>query len=243
MATDTAGAIETSTFQKSQHRPRSMGRQAYYTTSMVRRTAKVSKHLLGLNVTVHNREAIPMEGPVVLVLNHESYLDPLVLGAVTPRNGAIMAKHDLWRNPFVAPLLISRGDIAVKRHKAEARDEAKQKGKNVLAHGGLLALFGAGHINRIGNDDDWKFGFAEMAVEFDATIVVGKLVGTGHMLPMAIDRKEYGMKVFDRRAPLEAIFSFPITEQVYRGMSVEAIKNMCRTIHHDLVVPRIPALV
>ena len=227
---------ESSVFVKSRFRPRSAGWQAARTTSMFRRTAKTLKKILGVKVTVYNREAIPAKGPVVIVLNHESYLDPILLGAATPRNGAIMAKHDLWRTP-VAPLLILRGDIAVVRHKKNKRNEAKLKGKNILAHEELLALYGGGRLQKLGESDNWFPGFAEMALEFNATIVVGRSNGTAQMLPMAQDRKKYGMKFFNRKVPLELIFSDPITPEDYQGMTVMEITDMCHGINKNLALP------
>lgn len=224
-------------FQKSEKRPRSMGIQSHLTASFVGKVVKLATLAAGMDVTVHNQQAVPQQGPVILVSNHESIADPAFLAATIPRNGAIMAKHDLWRVPILGTLLRLHGAIPVYRESDEARDGAKQKGKNVLAHGGLLALFGAGTTNRIGQNIDWRIGFAEMATEFNATINVVRFEGTARFLPRADDCSQYGLKKVDRRQSVKVIYSEPITPQIYSGMSHVAIKNMCMTINRDLAVP------
>lgn len=224
--------------QKSKKRPRSMGLQSYLTVKFVGNTTKLITGLTGMDVTVHNQQAMPMKGPVVLVSNHESPLvDPLFLAATTPRNGAIMAKKELRKVPVLSQLMRLHGDIFIDRKDDDSRHAAKLQGMNVLAHEGMLALFPAGTTNHIGQDRDWAIGFAEMAVAAEATIIVVRLEGTGWLVPHAADRQKHSLKAVNWRRPIDVVYSDPITPAIYRGMSYIEIKDMCRVINRDLAAP------
>ena len=45
-------------------------------------------------------ENVPRTGPVLIVTNHSSVLDPPIVGAVTPRPLSFMAKAELFRIPL-----------------------------------------------------------------------------------------------------------------------------------------------
>ena len=48
-------------------------------------------------LVVHGRENVPATGPVILVSNHLSHLDPPLLGTVCGRYVCFMAKEELFR--------------------------------------------------------------------------------------------------------------------------------------------------
>ena len=47
------------------------------------------------------REHIPLEGPVIIAANHRSFLDPFVIGMLTPRPVYYVAKKELFAHPVV----------------------------------------------------------------------------------------------------------------------------------------------
>ncbi len=50
-------------------------------------------------------ENIPRSGPCIVISNHQSYLDPLLLHAVVPRVLSVMAKSTQFASPLMARLL------------------------------------------------------------------------------------------------------------------------------------------
>src|SRR5438105_15720921 len=48
---------------------------------------------------------IPTRGPVLLIANHQSFLDPILLGLCTPRQLRYLARKTLFRKPFFAWLI------------------------------------------------------------------------------------------------------------------------------------------
>ena len=62
-------------------------------------------------------ERIPEDGPCILVANHESVIDPFVLGLATPRIVRFMAKAELWRSSTVRAVMEGFGAFPVDRGK------------------------------------------------------------------------------------------------------------------------------
>jgi 1-acyl-sn-glycerol-3-phosphate acyltransferase len=52
-----------------------------------------------LDLKVYGRDNVPDDGGALMVSNHQSYLDPAVLGAQLRRPMSYLAKADLWNNP------------------------------------------------------------------------------------------------------------------------------------------------
>jgi 1-acyl-sn-glycerol-3-phosphate acyltransferase len=64
---------------------------------------------------VHGLEHVPGDGPFLLIANHQSYLDPVLIQAVVPRPMYTMAKSTEFSNPVVAPLLKRLKSFPVRR--------------------------------------------------------------------------------------------------------------------------------
>jgi 1-acyl-sn-glycerol-3-phosphate acyltransferase len=93
-------------------------------------------------------ERVPATGPVLFVANHgNALIDPLVLVALLPRMPRFLAKHTLWGNLAVWPLLQLAGALPV--YRASEADTARnqetfERCHAELAGGGCVALFPEG---------------------------------------------------------------------------------------------------
>ncbi len=103
------------------------------------------------------RENIPHTGPVLFVSNHQSYLDPIIVGIGShPRQFFAMARSTLWKNPLVAWLITSLKAIPVER--GEADMAAMRKCIEVLKAGRSLLLFPEGTRTDDGHTGPFKTG-------------------------------------------------------------------------------------
>lgn len=77
----------------------------------------------------HGTERVPADGGLLLVANHPSLFDPVVLGYIMPRRIEFMAMTELFRHPVVAALLRALGAFPVdrRRHATGAVREALLK--------------------------------------------------------------------------------------------------------------------
>jgi 1-acyl-sn-glycerol-3-phosphate acyltransferase len=57
------------------------------------------------DLKVYGRDNVPDEGGALMISNHQSYLDPAVLGAQLRRPMSSLAKSDLWDNPVFGWLI------------------------------------------------------------------------------------------------------------------------------------------
>lgn len=64
---------------------------------------------------VEGLDNVPAEGPFLLIGNHQSYLDPVLIQAVVRRPMYTMAKSTEFSNPMVAPLLKRLKSFPVRR--------------------------------------------------------------------------------------------------------------------------------
>lgn len=64
---------------------------------------------------VKGKEHIPASGPFLLIANHQSYLDPVLIQAVVPRPMYTMAKSTEFSSPLVGALLKRLKSFPVRR--------------------------------------------------------------------------------------------------------------------------------
>ena len=87
-------------------------------------------------------ENIPRTGGVLLASNHQSYLDPVLVAMVLPREMHFMARRTLFRNPVFRALIAGYNAFAIER------DTADVKGVNSaiarLEAGNILLVFPEG---------------------------------------------------------------------------------------------------
>ena len=108
--------------------------------------------VLGLlyRVKFRNRNNIPKEGAYILISNHLSNLDPLLLG-MGQRNRKLrfMAKSELFKNKLFAKLITALGAFPVVRGEG-IEQEAISTGEEILKNGGVMTIFFEGKRSKTG---------------------------------------------------------------------------------------------
>lgn len=154
------------------------------TLTLVNRfTAKVAAAIL-LPLTrpeVQGREHIPRSGPLILVSNHLSHLDPPLLGWLVGRTTCFMAKEELFRVPLLGWWIRKTGAFPVKRGMADRA--ALRRAQEVLAQGYILAIFPEGHRSEDGHLQAAEDGAGLIAVRSRAPILPAAVIGTNRILP------------------------------------------------------------
>jgi 1-acyl-sn-glycerol-3-phosphate acyltransferase len=119
-------------------------------------------------------ERLPATGPVLLVANHVSVLDPLACARLVFDAGRLphfLAKQSVFKG-FAGTLLRSAGQIPVARFSADAH-EALDAAKADLDAGNLVVIYPEGSVTR---DPEWwpmqaRTGVARLALTTDAVVL------------------------------------------------------------------------
>ncbi|MGY2002274.1 lysophospholipid acyltransferase family protein [Blastococcus sp. SYSU DS1024] len=122
----------------------------------------------------HHAERIPLTGPVLLVANHVSVLDPLACARLVFDRGRIphfLAKEAVFRG-LAGTILRATGQIPVARFSSAARS-ALAAAEADLRAGSIVVVYPEGSVTR---DPDWwpmqaRTGAAHLALTTDAVVV------------------------------------------------------------------------
>jgi 1-acyl-sn-glycerol-3-phosphate acyltransferase len=71
------------------------------------------------SMRVYGRRNIPLEGPFVLLCNHQSYLDPVFCGISIKPRLYYLARDSLFKNPIFGRLLLSIRVVPIRRGSAD----------------------------------------------------------------------------------------------------------------------------
>src|SRR5262249_8480373 len=112
-------------------------------------------------VKILNAERIPRSGPVILVANHESLVDPWFLSLATPRPVRFMAKAELFENPVMRRIMNLFGTFPVDRGTGDT--SAVDRGAELLAEGQVLGMFPQG-THKKDRPRPWLRGAARLAI-------------------------------------------------------------------------------
>ncbi|MBT2321623.1 MFS transporter [Variovorax paradoxus] len=126
---------------------------------LLRFVAWVLSHVV-YRFDVKGEEHIPAEGAAVLVCNHVSFIDAVLLMAASPRPIRFIMDHRIFRVPVLGWLfrLAKAIPIAPQKEDPAAYEDAFARAVQVLREGDLLAIFPEGAITRDGSLQPFKGG-------------------------------------------------------------------------------------
>jgi 1-acyl-sn-glycerol-3-phosphate acyltransferase len=131
---------------------------------------------------VVNPGLVPATGPVLLVSNHVSVLDPPLIGGAAPRPLVFMAKEELFRIPLFGRLIRSLNARPVRRDGSDMR--ALKAALGVLEEGRAILVFPEGTRGEEGRPlREGKPGVGMLAVLSGAPVVPVYVSGSGSALP------------------------------------------------------------
>jgi len=129
----------------------------------------------------HGTEHVPRTGPVLIVANHSSVLDPPLVGGMTPRKLTFLAKAELFRVPGVGGFLRRLGAQPLRREGADP--SALRAAQRVLQDGGGLLVFPEGTRGEEGVLRPAKPGAALLAMQTGVPVVPVYVSGSGRAWP------------------------------------------------------------
>jgi 1-acyl-sn-glycerol-3-phosphate acyltransferase len=124
-------------------------------------------------------ENIPETGPAVLVCNHVSFVDPLVILAASPRPIRFVMDHNIFRTPIVSFVFRTGKAIPIAPAKDDEKllEEAYDRVADALEAGELVAIFPEGSITDNGDLYPFKGGIKRIIERTPVPVVPLALKG------------------------------------------------------------------
>jgi 1-acyl-sn-glycerol-3-phosphate acyltransferase len=123
------------------------------------------------------------EAGMVVVANHQSNLDSLLVHGVIPLQMKFVAKKQLFRIPIFGWALWGCRHVSVKRDRSKRDLDSVAKIKSWLGRGFNIFMFPEGTRSRTGELARFKSGAFRVARSSGATILPVAIVGTNKILP------------------------------------------------------------
>jgi len=120
----------------------------------------------------------------VYACNHLSYMDTPVIFSSLPFQFRIVARHDLWKLPFIGWHLRRSGQVPVNVDNPRASISSLGSAVKTLKSGMPLFIFPEGGRTETGHPNAFLNGPAFMAIRAQVPIVPMALIGTHELLPI-----------------------------------------------------------
>lgn len=161
---------------------------------------------------VEGRENLPLKGGILIVSNHQSFLDIPVLAVAVRRHVAFVARASLARSRFLDWLMREAGSVLIEPN---TPDRAALEGMIAhLAGGDCVAVFPEGTRTLDGSMGVFRAGAVVAARRAGVPIVPVGIRGAFEAWPRA--------RKFPRPAPISVRFGAPIPPD--GGEAIEAAK-------------------
>lgn len=131
--------------------------------------------------TIEGVEHIDKKKSYVMVINHNSGVDIFAAYKI-PLNFRWVSKREVFRVPFMGPLLTIHGDIPIERgNPSKAMAKVLSLGKLWLGRGASVAIFPEGTRSKTGEINRFKMGAFNLAKEAEVEILPVVMDGTNRM--------------------------------------------------------------
>ena len=122
-------------------------------------------------VRVHQRHNLPETGAALLAPNHISWIDGLLLIAISPRPVRIVISQDFITNWWTKSLAQVMGAIPIRRRAPKATRTAIETAREALNNGELVCIFPEGGITRSGQLQAFRPGTLDLLKGTSAPII------------------------------------------------------------------------
>ena len=152
------------------------------TDRVVRWWAAVWLRAAGARVAVDGLGHVKSAGPCVVVSNHQSSLDPIVLLRMLPLSLRVLAMRELFRIPLLGRAMRTMGMIEVDRDSPDFTRIDRAAARDLAAGHSLLA-YPEGRISPDGTIGQFKDGAFIIAIASQVPVVPAAIHGTRWIWP------------------------------------------------------------
>mgnify|MGYP002737186392 CR=1 FL=1 len=178
----------------------------------------------------HNMDALPVEGPAILVSNHLSFSDSFFLPLVTKRRITFLAKQEYFTGKGIKGLISKAfftgvGQVPIDRTSGRAAEAAIATGIRILGEGRMLGIYPEGTRTADGRLYRGKTGVARMALESQAPVIPVAMIGTYEVQPPG--------RILPNIRRLGVCFGDPLDFSRYEGL--ESDRFVLRSVTDEIM--------
>jgi 1-acyl-sn-glycerol-3-phosphate acyltransferase len=185
----------------------------------VRGLARFLFFATGVPVIAKGIDRLP-RGNALLVFNHASYTDPLVLAAVLPGEPAFVGKREFASQLVAGPVLRRLGALFVERYDLAAGLADTQAATELARKGRVIVFFPEGTFTRRAGLSEFFLGAFKVASDAGLAVLPGALQGTRSLLR--------GDQWFPRWSRISVDIADPITPTGTDFSSVLELRDAAR---------------
>jgi 1-acyl-sn-glycerol-3-phosphate acyltransferase len=178
-------------------------------------------------------ERVPAEGAAVLVCNHVSYVDAIVIGATAPRPIRFVMDHRIFKLPLLGWIFRTARTIPIAPAKEDPwlMEKAYIDIAQALHEGELVCIFPEGQLTRTGDINDFKGGIAKIIDRTKVPVIPMALRGLWTQL-LTRNRENVFGRAFriGLRSRLELVVGEPVAPQ---DVTPEDLKQRVAALRGD----------
>lgn len=168
----------------------------------------------------------PETGPLIILSNHQSYLDPVFIGLAASRPLTYLARSNLFKNRLLATVIRTWGAVPIDRGYGR---EGLQTVLDQLALSKAVLMFPEGERTRDGTVQEIKAGVTLILKKTDATILPCGVAGAFQSWPRTAKLpKPCPPFLADNGGSVAVSFGAPLPTGHYKGMDRDAILSDLR---------------
>jgi len=172
----------------------------------------------------YGAEHVPPTGPAILACNHQSYLDPVLVGAFTTRGLHYMARDTLFRNRLFGRLIRSYNAFPVKRGAADLT--AIKHSLRVLADGCALLLFPEGTRSHDGRVAPMHAGVMAIARRSQAPLIPVAVDGVFEAWPRSRRLPRWARVYVAFGPPIESVSIAALDDHAAANLLTDRIRTL-----------------
>jgi len=179
---------------------------------------------------VKGLENVPRTGPLIVVCNHLSFVDSVFLPLMIDRQMAFLAKSDYFTGKgikgwFIRFFMTSAGQLPIDRSGGKASEASLNAGLQVLADGGVLAIYPEGTRSPDGRMYRGRTGVARMILEAHVPVIPAAVIGTEKVMPLGSN--------IPKVHRVGVVFGEPLDFSRFEGM--ESDRFVLRSITDEII--------
>ena len=175
-------------------------------------------------------ENVPRTGPIIVVCNHLSFVDSIFLPLMIDRQMAFLAKSDYFTGKGIKGWLVrffmtSAGQLPIDRTGGKASEASLNAGLQILAEGGVLAIYPEGTRSPDGRMYRGRTGVARMILEAPVPVIPAAVIGTEKVMPLG--------STIPKVHRVGVVIGKPLDFSRFEGM--ESVRFVLRSITDEII--------